>query len=252
MEMELELKDYVKIVRKRLWLIVAVVALASIAAGLVSMYVLKPVYEASTKLIVNQSNESTVGMQQLDLNAVNLNLRLIDTYKEIIKTPAIMDAVMEEHPEFGLTAGELSQKVQVSSVNNTQVMTLVVEDGSYVRAAEIVNAISQVFQREIPKIMNVDNVSILNDASLEANPSPVKPNVKLNIAIAFVVSLMVMVGLAFLLEYLDDTVKTERDVETIMGLPTLTAVAKTTDDDFAHGSKSSKRKVTDKRAALEQ
>ncbi|WP_309120838.1 Wzz/FepE/Etk N-terminal domain-containing protein [Paenibacillus sp.] len=252
MEMELELKDYLKIVRKRLWLIVTVVILASVAAGIVSMYVLKPVYEASTKLIVNQSNESTAGMQQLDLNAVNLNLRLIDTYKEIIKTPAIMDKVMSEHPEFGLTAGELSDKVRVSSVNNTQVMTLIVEDGSYERAAAIVNAISVVFQREIPFIMNVDNVSILNEAPSNVSPSPVKPNVKLNIAIAFVVSLMVMLGIAFLLEYLDDTIKTERDVEAIIGLPTLTAIAKTTEEDFAHGAKSSKRKVTDKRAVLEQ
>ncbi|TLS52004.1 lipopolysaccharide biosynthesis protein [Paenibacillus antri] len=252
MELELELKDYVKIVRKRLWLILTVVVLASIAAGVVSMYVLKPVYEASTKLIVNQSNEAATGMQQLDLNAVNLNLRLIDTYKEIIKTPAIMDKVMSEHPKFGLTAGELSDKVRVSSVNNTQVMTLVVEDGSYERAAAIVNAISIVFQREIPSIMNVDNVSILNEAPSNASPSPVKPNVKLNIAIAFVVSLMVMLGIAFLLEYLDDTIKTERDVETVIGLPTLTAIAKTTDEDFTHGAKSSKRKVTDKRAVLEQ
>ncbi|HZG86159.1 YveK family protein [Paenibacillus sp.] len=250
--MELDLKDYFKIIRKRLAWIIVVVLLASLASGVVSAFYLKPVYEASTKLIVNQSND-TSSMGQLDINQVNLNLRLIDTYKEIIRTPAIMQVVAEENPEFDLTADQLIAKVRVSSVNNTQVMTLVVEDGSYEKAAAIVNAISYVFQREIPKIMNVDNVSILNEAPLEVNPSPVKPNVLLNIAIAFIVSLMAVIGWVFLMEYLDDTIKTENDVSEIIGLPTLSLVARTTNEDFVpHGGKSLKRKVTDSHAAPNQ
>jgi len=189
----------------------------------------------------------------LDLNTVNLNIRLIDTYKEIIKTPAIMSVVAEEHPEFGLTAGELSKKITVSSVNNTQVMTLKVQDGDYVRAANIVNAVSTVFQREIPGIMNVDNVSVLNMAPLDVTPAPVSPNVTLNIAIAFVVSLMIALGFVFLLEYLDDTVKTEQEVNQLLELPVLTMVARMTEQDFeAAEAKYSKRKVTENRAALDQ
>lgn len=250
--MELDLKDYVRIVRKRLWLIVAFVVLSSIASGVISKFFLSPVYEASTKLVVNKSTESVVGLEQLDLNSVNLNIRLIDTYKEIIKTPAIMNIVVKENPDFGLTAGELSTKVRVSSVNNTQVMTLVVEDESYQLAAKIVNAVSNVFQREIANIMNVDNVSILNEAPLDASPAPVKPDITLNIAVAFVLSLMIALGIVFLLEYLDDTVKTEDDVQRLLELPTLTMVARTLDDDFEPSHKTTKRKVTEKRAALEQ
>jgi len=250
--MELELKDYLVILKKRIWMIVSVVLLACVASGTISMFLLNPVYQASTKLIVNKSNDA-VGLEQLDINSVNLNIRLIDTYKEVIKTPAIMNAVVEGHPELGLDAKELISKVQVSSVNNTQVMTLVVEDESYERAAKIVNAVSAVFQREISNIMSVDNVSILNEADVNDTPAPVRPNVKLNIAIAFVVSLMVAVGIAFLLEYLDDTIKTEKDIEQVLGLPPLALVAKTTDEDFkSNGSKSSTREVTESRAAYHQ
>lgn len=250
--MELELKDLLQIIRKRLWLIIAFVLTCSIVAGVVSVFFLNPVYEASTKLIVNQSNESS-GVNPLDLNTVNLNIRLIDTYKEIIKTPAIMSIVAEEHPEFGLTAKELSEKIEVNSVNNTQVMTLIVKDESYERAANIVNAVSLVFQREIPHIMNVDNVSILNTAPLDVSPSPVSPNVPLNVAITFVVSLMLAMGIVFLMEYLDDTVKTEEDVNQLLELPVLTVVARMTEQDFeAAAAKHSRRKVAENRAALHQ
>ncbi|WP_438434517.1 YveK family protein [Gorillibacterium sp. sgz500922] len=222
--------DYVRILRKRLVLIVSVTLVCTLAAGLISYFVLSPVYEASTKIIV-KSNEQT-GITQLDLNAINSNLKLIDTYKEVIKTPAIMDVVVAQHPEFNLTSEQLIRKVKVSSVNNTQVMTLVVQDGDYNQAAKVVNAISDVFKQEIPQIMKVDNITILNQAKLKDNPVPVKPNKLMNTAIAFLLGLFVSVGISFLLEFLDDSVKTEADIEALLGLPTLATIARLKPDDY--------------------
>jgi capsular polysaccharide biosynthesis protein len=237
--MELELKDYIKIVKKRLWLIASIVLLSCIATGVFSYFFIQPVYEASTKLIVNKTSER-VGIDQVDINTVNLNLRLIDTYKEIIKTPAIMDKVVEANPSFQLTADELIKKVKVSSVNNTQVMTLIVQDESYEKAVLMVNEVSRVFKSEIPSIMKVDNVSLLNEAKLVEKPVPVKPNPKLNIAISLVVSLMMAVGLAFLIEYFDDTIKSEDDVLKYLGLPTLAMITKIKDEDLqGHQGKAS-------------
>ncbi|WP_082726946.1 YveK family protein [Paenibacillus riograndensis] len=224
---ELDLRDYFQIVRKRLWMIVSIVVVVCILAGVYSLYIKNPVYEASTKIIVNQTpTQSTVA--QLDLNQINTNIQLINTYKEIIKTPAILDVVAKNYPQFNLTAEDLLKKVNVSSVNNTQVMTLVVRDNSYQRAAEIVNAISLVFKQEIPSLFNVQNVSILNEAKVDppVAPGPVEPNVVMNLAIAFIVSLMIGLGIAFLLEYLDDTLKTEEDIEKYLGLPTIAMITR--------------------------
>lgn len=224
---ELDLRDYFRIIRKRLWLIVGIVIIVCGIAGIYSVYIKQPVYEASTKIIVNQTPNQTAAAQ-LDLNQINTNIQLINTYKEIIKTPAILDIVTSKYPQFNLTTDELMKKVNVSSVNNTQVMTLVVRDTSYSKAAEVVNAISLIFKQEIPSLFNVQNVSILNEAKVnpEQAPGPVEPNVLLNLAIAFVVSLMIGLGIAFLLEYMDDTLKTEADIEQVLGLPTLAMITR--------------------------
>lgn len=224
---ELDLRDYFRIIRKRLWLIVGIVIIVCGIAGIYSLYIKQPVYEASTKIIVNQTPNQTAAAQ-LDLNQINTNIQLINTYKEIIKTPAILDIVASKYPQFNLTTDELMKKVNVSSVNNTQVMTLVVRDTSYSKAAEVVNAISLIFKQEIPSLFNVQNVSILNEAKVnpEQAPGPVEPNVMLNLAIAFVVSLMIGLGIAFLLEYMDDTLKTEADIEQVLGLPTLAMITR--------------------------
>lgn len=239
--MELELKDYLKVLRKRIWLIAIIIVVSCTATGLISFFVLTPQYQASTKLIVNKPNE-TAGVSALNINDLNLNIKIIDTYKEVIKTTHIMEMVAAENPQFQMTPEQLIGKVKVSSVNNTQVMTLAVQDPSYEKAASIVNAVSHIFQREIPNIMNVDNVSILTEAKMSPIPAPVSPKSNLNLVLSFVVSLMAAVGLAFLLEYLDDTVKSESDVEALLGVPTLTMITKIKPEDMENTKSSAAKK----------
>jgi capsular polysaccharide biosynthesis protein len=76
--------------------------------------------------------------------------------------------------------------------------------------------------------MNVDNVSVLAKAEIKENPTPVKPNPLLNIAIAVLVGLMAGIGLAFLLEYMDNTIKDEDDIERLLELPILGSIQKIT------------------------
>lgn len=244
---ELNLRQYVAVLKKRLILIILTVFIASGAAASYSLLFQDPVYEASTKIIVNQTTTQQ-DSNQLDINQINSNIMMINTYKEIIKTPAILDKVVVKYSQLGLTAKELSDKIQVNSVNNTQVMTLVVRDVDYRKAAEVVNAVSNVFQEEIPHIFKVENVSILNEAVVTDQPKPVSPNVGLNIVIAFVVSLMIAVGISFLMEYLDDTIKSEDDVMQYLGQPTLAMISRVNPDDI----KANQLKQTHKAGELER
>ena len=88
-------------------------------------------------------------------------------------------------------------------------------------AAKIANKTAEVFQKEIVDIMNVNNVNILAEAIGDPEQAPLKPSPLLNMAIALVVGLMASVGLVFLLEYLDNSIKTEQDIEKILELPVL-------------------------------
>ena len=108
-------------------------------------------------------------------------------------------------------------------------------------AASIANTTAEVFKKEIVTIMNVDNVSILAEATVGENQAPIKPQPLLNIAIALVVGLMAGVGLAFLLEYLDNTVKNEQDIEKLLGLPVLGTIAMI-DSTSNHASRNGKAK----------
>jgi capsular polysaccharide biosynthesis protein len=225
MVMEFDLKFLLKILKKRMWFIFLVVIVASGSTFYFSKYYMKPTYEASSKLIVNKIQENP-GLPALDFNTVNLNIKLIEVYKEIIKSPAIMDIVARQNPELGYTSEQLVKQVKVSGIAQTPIMIMSVEDGSHERAVKIINAVANVFQKQIPTIMKVDNVVILNEAKLMDQPAPVSPVPYLNTVLAMTVSLIAMLSLVFILEYLNDTVQSEEDIWSQLGIPTLTAIAK--------------------------
>ncbi|MBM6619106.1 YveK family protein [Bacillus suaedaesalsae] len=221
MEETISLKELFQVLKKRLGLIVIITLIATMTSGIISYFFLTPIYSASTQLLVNQKKSDE---QAYNVGEVQTNLQLINTYSVIIKSPAILEKVKDELNIEHI--GELS----VTSENNSQVVSILIEDPNPVMAADIVNTVANVFQKEIATIMNVDNVSILSKAEVPDDPNPVKPNPTLNMAIAFVVGAMIGIGLAFLLEYLDNTIRTEQDIEKLLQLPVLGAITVITEE----------------------
>ncbi|MCD9024054.1 YveK family protein [Cohnella silvisoli] len=227
----MELKQYWIIVKRRLLLIALIITVSCLTIGIYSYYFIQPQYQASAKLIVNQFKDSSSLLPSIDVGSINSTIGLIKTYKEIIRTPRIMKKVVEEYPELKLTYGQLIGKVSVSSVNETQVMSVSVRDDSYEKAAKAANAVAVIFQKTVPTLMKVDNVSVLDFADPKEFHGPVAPNPKLNIAVAFMLALMLGIGISFLLDYLDDTIKTEEDIETLLGVPVLTSIPRFKESD---------------------
>ncbi len=217
MEETISLRELFAVLRKRLWLIVLITIIAATVSAVISFFVLTPVYESKTQILVNQAKND---QQLYNTQAVQTNVQLINTYNDIITSPAILDKVIKEL-KLDESAQSLSGQIQVTSAQDSQVAQIVVQDTSAKRAADIANTTASVFQKQVPKLMNVDNVKVLSKAALGEKPSPVKPQPLLNVAIAIVVGLMVGVGLSFLLEYLDNTLKTEQDIENILELPVM-------------------------------
>ncbi|QHE53742.1 YveK family protein [Pontibacillus sp. HMF3514] len=229
MEETISLKEIFEVLKKRMLLIISLIIIATVTSGLISYFYLTPIYQSTSQFLVNQ-NEQEQNMNY-NVNDIRTNVELINTYNVIIKSPAILDDVIAEL-DLNMSNDQLKDKLQVSSEQNSQVVTVTATDPDPVQAAAIANATVEIFQSKIPTLMNVNNVHILSQAVVGTNPQPVKPQPLLNIAIAFVVGAMVGVGLAFLLEYMDNTIKNESDVEQILGVPVLGVISNISEQDL--------------------
>lgn len=213
----IELREIFGIIRKRLLLIFIIVLAAVIAAAILSYLVLDKEYEATTTLILGKPNDYSTN-PQLQYNDVLLFQKLVKTYGEIAKSRTVSEKVIEAM-ELNLTAEQLQRKINVTPVGDTELIKIIVSDNNPEVAANIANKLAEVFKHQVVQIMRVENVQVVDSAKVPVDP--VKPRPTVNIAIAFMVALMAGVGIAFLLEYLDHTIKTPQDVEKYMGLPVI-------------------------------
>ena len=210
----MDLNEIMHIILKRLWFIVLVTILAVGAGGVISLFVLEPVYRASATIIVGKPSSYLDG-NRLQIEDLNLNQRLAKTYGEIIKSRGVLENVIFQL-KLNLTTQQLKEKTLVKLVEGTEFITISVTDTNPERAADIANKMAEVFRFKVVNIMKVDYVQILDDAIVPR--LPIKPRLELNMAIAGVLGMMTSIFVVFLLEYLDNTIKTPEDTEKYLGL----------------------------------
>lgn len=81
-------------------------------------------------------------------------------------------------------------------------------------------------ETQIAKSIDLGDTSVVVVSEASVPKSPIKPNKKLNVAIAFILSFMVFTMLAFILEYLDNTIKTPEDINRELGLSVIGVIPK--------------------------
>jgi len=222
MEDTLSLKDVLGILRRRFWILLVVVFVAVVAAALLSYVILPPVYQADTSLIINERQNVAQPANGVNNDQIQAYRSLAVTYAKIITSRAILQDTIDtlKLPE---TVKQLTGMTTVQVEGETEIIAVSVKDKDAIRAANIANTIANSFITQLPTLVNrVENVSVIDRAVPVTDQ--VSPRPLLNIAVAFVASLMLGVLLAFLVDYFDDTVKTSDDIKKLFGLRVLAVV----------------------------
>lgn len=208
-----------RLLTKRIFLISSICILCAGITAAVNFYVLTEIYQSQTQILVNAKN---MNEEKYEWSQIETDLQLIHTYNVIIKSPAILEKVIDEL-QLDATSSSLSEQIFVSNEDNSQVVNITVQDQNSKQATEIANKVAEVFKKEIPTLMSVDNINILSAATV--TQIPVKPNKLINIGLAAVIGFLLGVGIAILFEILNTRIKTELDIEEISNIPILGVIS---------------------------
>lgn len=212
----IDLREYLSIIKKK-WFIMAILCAVCVAASTVySFFIAKPVYQAETTLIVK--TEKTEGTNTVTSDQIKTTQQLAVTYGEIIKSRKVLDDVIK-NLNLEESYGSLSSKISVSTVSDTQIIKVLVQDTNKSNAAKIANEIPKVFAKEAIRIADANGVEVIDKAQTPVNP--VSPNKKMNILIAGVLGVMIGLFIIFIIEFLNTKIKTPQDIEKELGLPLL-------------------------------
>ncbi|UZW14994.1 Wzz/FepE/Etk N-terminal domain-containing protein [Clostridium pasteurianum] len=215
-ENTIDLSQIFYILNKRKSIIITITLVAVIISGILSFFIISPVYEAQVTAIVGKRNDAA--NQNIQYNDVMMYQNLTKTYATI-GTSKLVAGKAAEKLGNGMTADKLGKVISVTPETGTQILDISAQGGTPQEALSRVTALSETFVENSKDVYNAGEVKIMDKGELPK--APVKPKKALNIAIAFVLGLMVSVGLSFLLEYMDSTLKTAEDVKKHLDLPVL-------------------------------
>ena len=234
----ISLQELFSILRKSFWRILALTIVAALISFAVSNFLIKPTYQADTQILVTPQKQAN---EVIDASQVQSSVTLVNTYRVIIKSPAILEQVQKEVANAPTSIKSLNDMVTVESEQNSQVINVSVQSTDAALASNLANSIAEIFSTDVQELMSVDNVKVLSTSSIPT--SPISPNILLNTAIAAVVGFLLGVGLAFLREVLDRRIRTEDQVQQILDLPVLGSIPDIDSKVFKSSSKAAKREA---------
>jgi non-specific protein-tyrosine kinase len=288
----LEIRQYLDLLWRWLWLIALGTVLAA-ASAYVASRLSTPIYEASTTLLISEGQKPT----GQDYSALLMSERLAKTYAQMLQgRPVLSEVALRLDLQAGDDLDRLAESIAVEPVRDTQLIRLRVSHPDPALAAAVANTIPQVLielnersqaarfaasleslsgemqrllgeieatQRELDverarpdanvrvarletllaqysatyagllqsyeeirttQASTIDSLTVFDPAPVPERPA--LPRTRQNVLLAAVVGAMLAVGTAFLVEYLDDTIKSPEDVERASGLSTFAAIAR--------------------------
>ncbi|MDQ0253151.1 capsular polysaccharide biosynthesis protein [Evansella vedderi] len=221
---EIEIKKLVTLFKKRLWIILLITVAAGAAGKFYVSYTEPaPIYSSSSRIIIHESSG------------------FMDTLLVFIREKPVMEGVIEEL-ELGISPEALSRQIQVNRVGSSQIIEISAINPNPELATVLANTVPIVFMEQVKEVFNYRNVDMLSEAVVSSNPQPINPPSNRMFHIAIVFGLVVGVGFVFLLDSLDNTLRSEREIEKLLGIPVVGSVSKI--KKAAVGKKKEKKVIT--------
>lgn len=212
MQKEINLKVLFVVIKKRLLLLLLITAITTGASGYYSMISEgpPPIYQSSASILLNVDKQD------------NMN-----TLEVILRDPAVLNKVVEE---LGLNTplDELNQQISFANEGGSKIVKIIVADTNPELAAQIANTTANIFTKQVGSILGIYETKILSEAKASSTPSSMATETSplKYLVIGIGLGLVLGIGMALFLDSLDETVKSEREIEQLLGLPAIGAVSK--------------------------
>lgn len=204
---EIDLQKLFMAVLSKIRFVIAITIVSGIIFGLVSEFLIKDVYQTNVSLYVNNNKDAV--SQNLDAGDINAATMLVSTYVHLINSNAVLDDVVNSM-DLDYKTEDISKMINVSAIEDTQMLILTVSNTNPDHAYIIANAIADTAPSKITEIMDGSTVKVV-DYALKPE-KPVYPNTIKNIILGLFLGAVLGVGVAVISEMLDNSIKSEEDI----------------------------------------
>ncbi|MCR4758627.1 MAG: protein-tyrosine kinase [Butyrivibrio sp.] len=233
---EINLGELFSILLGRAFLIISAGLFFALSGLFVSKFVIHPTYESTTKIYILNKEEN----QTVTYSDVQISTQLTQDYAELIKSRYVLEEVIQRLNLIDMEYKQLASVLRVDTPSDTRIVAITVKDEDPLMAMEIANCIREVASEHITNVMDIDAINIAETANVpteKASPSVMRWTILSGFVGAVIVAFFVVLGYL-----LDDTIKSNDDVERYLGLSTLALVPLSVDEQDKKKNKKAKKK----------
>ena len=212
---DVDLREIFDLVKSKI-LFIIIFTVTIVLCGILYMNFFKvPEYKSSSTIVLSSNNTDTSTITSSD---VLLNKNLVSTYSQIAKSRTVLETVINFY-KLNMTYEQLSKKITVTQVSDTEIIQISVVDPDAKLASNITNKIAEVFTSEVSNIYNMKNIKIL-DVAIKAS-KPYNIDYVKQFFISLAAGLLLSLAIVFMFYFFDNTIKTIEQVEAKLELPIL-------------------------------
>ena len=213
-EIQINWVDLLYYLKKKALVIVAICLVCAVIGSLYTILFMETEYTASTRIyVLNRTSENYVSYSDYYSSDY-----MIKDYQVLITGQNVTKQVVEKL-NLNMSPSALAKRILVSSVRETRVLQIQVVDTNPRRAADIANCVREVAGQQLKDILNVESVNLIYEAEVPKSKSG--PNAWANALMLTVLGLVAGICLLTATFFMDDTIRTEEDVEHYLGLSVL-------------------------------
>lgn len=215
-EVEIDLLELLLAMKKKLWAIILAAVVCGGIAGVYSKLVLTPQY-TSTAMMYILSKETTL----TSLADLQIGSQLTADYKVILSSRPVLTSVISEN-HLDMTYEQLKSKITTDNPSDTRILTVTVTDPDPVLAKQLADSIASTSSEYIGDIMEMVPPKIIEKGTIADYPT--SPNNKKNAMLGAVAGIVIACGVIVLTVLMNDTIRSEEDVERYLGLTILASI----------------------------
>ena len=215
-EMEIDLLQLFYALKKKIWFILAAMIIGGGLAGAYSKFLITPQY-SSTSMMYILSKETTL----TSLADLQIGSQLTEDYKVIVNSRPVLGEVIDSLA-LDMSYEQLLAKVSIGNPTDTRILTVTVTDPDPYRAKAIVDCVAETASDYIGEIMEMIPPKIIENGTVATRKT--SPSNGKNAVLGALAGMVLVCGVIVIQVIMNDTVRTEEDVERYLGLSVLASV----------------------------
>lgn len=217
-EQTISIREIVDVLKEYWKMILVITLCATVLSGFITFFVIKPQYDASTKIFIGKEEAEEQDYNESD---IEMYQKLMKTYIEIIKTRDLIEKALGR-VHSNLTANQVLGRLTVTNITDTQIIEIKFKYKDPVVAKEIIEAITEELITVSNSLVFNGSIRVVDHVSIPH--TPVSPNKNINILLSILLGIIISVAIAFLREYMNNTYKNAEQLEQELKIPVIGSI----------------------------